>query len=79
MDKKRDLTLLDTIRELMHRDPFQPFRLVTSSGDKYVVKNPYNMAIGESQISYFYPRSDKFVFIRVNQLVAVEQSNGRAA
>jgi hypothetical protein len=73
MAKKEEETILDTIQALQRRDPFDPFRIVISSGDKYLVENPHNLAIGESLLSYFYPHSDRFVFIRINQLVAIER------
>lgn len=31
---------LDTIKDLLGRKPFEPFRIVTSSGDKYDVRHP---------------------------------------
>ena len=31
---------LDTIEELLARRPFEPFRIVTSSGDRYEVRHP---------------------------------------
>ncbi len=31
---------LDTIEELLSRKPFEPFRIVTSSGDRYDVRHP---------------------------------------
>ncbi|MGA2441483.1 MAG: hypothetical protein ABSH08_11025 [Tepidisphaeraceae bacterium] len=31
---------LDTIEELRSRRPFEPFRIVTSSGDRYEVRHP---------------------------------------
>jgi len=31
---------LDTIEELRSRTPFEPFRIVTSSGDRYEVRHP---------------------------------------
>jgi hypothetical protein len=31
---------LDTIDELRSRRPFEPFRIVTSSGDRYEVRHP---------------------------------------
>jgi len=74
-----DLALLDAIRELRMREPFEPFRLVTTSGDKYLVESPDNLAIGQSQLFYYFPSSDRFVFIRLNQLVAVEQFEKRPA
>jgi len=75
----KDLSLLDTINELIERDPFEPFRIVTTSGDKYLVESPRNLAIGQSQVFYFIPGSDRFVFIRSNQLVAVEHFEQRPA
>ena len=31
---------LDTIEDLLARRPFEPFRIVTSSGDRYEVRHP---------------------------------------
>jgi hypothetical protein len=31
---------LDTIQELLSRRPFEPFLIVTSSGDRYEVRHP---------------------------------------
>jgi hypothetical protein len=31
---------LDTIEDLLKRQPFEPFRIVTSSGDRYEVRHP---------------------------------------
>ncbi|HEX4053035.1 MAG TPA: hypothetical protein VHX86_02095 [Tepidisphaeraceae bacterium] len=31
---------LDTIEELLARRPFEPFRIITSSGDRYDVRHP---------------------------------------
>jgi len=38
-DKINAMTL-DTIKELLSRRPFEPFRIVTSSGDRYEVRHP---------------------------------------
>ena len=73
MAEDNQLSILDSIRELQRRKPFDPFRIVTASGDKYLVDAPDNLAIGESQIFYCYPRSDKLAYIRINQIVAIEQ------
>jgi len=78
MDDK-DLTLLDTIQELTEHVPFEPFRLLTTSGDKYMVERPRNLAIGASQLFYCYPGSDRLVYIRINQLVAIEKFGEKSA
>lgn len=64
--------MIATIRELLERDPFHPFRIVLTSGDRYDVTNPHLLAIGETQIFYCYPSSDRFSFIRSNQITAVD-------
>ncbi len=78
MDNK-DLSLLDTIQELTEHIPFEPFRVVTTSGDKYLVERPRNLAIGASQLFYCYPGSDRLVYIRISQLVAVEKFEEKSA
>jgi hypothetical protein len=64
--------MIDTIRELLDREPFQSFRIVLTSGDRYEVTDPHLITIMESQIFYCYPRSDRFSFIRINQVAAVD-------
>ena len=65
--------LLNAIRDLKRRKPFEPFRMVMASGEKYLVENPDNFAFGASEIFYFFPHSDKFVFIKASQIAAIEQ------
>ena len=64
--------MLETLQELLDKMPFQPFKIVTACGDKYEVENPHLIAVGKTQINYFFPRSDRWVFIRVNQITAFE-------
>jgi hypothetical protein len=64
--------MLDTIRQLLDREPFQPFRIVLTSGDRYEVSDPHLVAILESQVFYAHPKSDRFSFIRANQIAAVD-------
>jgi len=71
--------MLEKINELLARDPFVPFQLVMSSGEKYTVTNPHMLVLGETQFFYVFPRSDKFAWLRYNQLVAVETVEQRAA
>lgn len=64
--------MIESIRELLERDPFQPFHIVLTSGDRFEVVDPHLLAIGESLLFYYYPRSDRFAFIRLNQVAAVD-------
>jgi len=68
----KDLGVLETIRELRKREPFVPFRLVMSSGESYTVEESELLAIGQSQLIYCMPHSDRVVYLRLNQLASVE-------
>ena len=79
MEEQPAQRIIDTILELKNRAPFEPFRIVLTSGDKYLVESGDNLVKLESQFFYGYPRSDKFVFMRLNQIAAIEQFGATAA
>lgn len=70
--------MLATIRDLLERVPFHLFRIVLTSGDRYEITDPHLIAIGESQIFYCYSRSDRFSFIRINQIAAIDMIKAAA-
>jgi hypothetical protein len=74
-----DLGLLETIRDLRNRDPFIPFRVVMGSGESYVIENSELLAIGQSQLVYCRPKSDRVVYLRINQIAEVEDLGERQA
>lgn len=64
--------MLENIRELLDRDPFQPFRIVLTNGDRYDVTDPHLVALGEALIFYAFPRSDRLANLRLSQIAALE-------
>jgi hypothetical protein len=68
-----DVTTLDAIRDLKRRDPFMAFGIILTSGDRYLIENPDLLAIGKTELAYYFPRSDRVAFLRSNQIAAVEQ------
>jgi hypothetical protein len=64
--------MLDDLKEWLDNDPFVPFRIVLTSGTAFDVTSPYQLAIGETQFDYYFPRSDRKAVARLNQLVAIE-------
>ena len=60
---EEDLGVLQTIRELRSREPFIPFRIVMTGGETYVVEESERLAIGQSQLIYCRPHSDKVVYL----------------
>ena len=59
-DSKRS-HIVETIRELEAREPFVPFVIVMSSGDRYLIEAPANLVEMKSEFFYAYPGGDKFV------------------
>ena len=74
----RDESTLDTIMHLKRQDPFRPFHIVMSSGDRYLIENPDALAIATSQLHY-YPRTGMGIHMRLNQIVTVEADSERPA
>jgi len=68
-----DVTTLDTIRDLKRRDPFSPFKIIMTSGDRYVIDDPDALAIGNSQVFYYPRHPGAGVHMRLNQIAVVEE------
>jgi hypothetical protein len=66
-----DLNFNDEIANLLDRDPFVPFTIILSSGDRYDVTHLHQVAIGNNVIVVVPPRST-LAFFRKNQVVGVE-------
>ena len=64
--------MLDDLKEWLGNDPFVPFKVIVTSGNAYEVTSPYQLAIGQTQFDYYFPKSDRKATIRLNQLVAIE-------
>ncbi len=65
--------ILESIRELRAQSPFAPFAIVLTSGDRNVIEAPGNLVEMRSELFYAYPGGDKFVLIRISQIVAIER------
>jgi hypothetical protein len=77
MPGKEEATL-DTIMHLKRKDPFTPFRIVMSSGDRYTIENPDALAVAATQLHY-YPSSGMGIHMRLNQVAAVEEPSEKPA
>ncbi len=62
----------DQLHELLHNEPFVPFRIVLTSGKEYQVTNPDLVAFGESQITVYAAKTDHWSILRLNQIASVE-------
>ena len=64
--------MLERIEEMLRKEPFVPFKIILSSGTSYDVNSPFMIAVGKSELSYYFPKSDRLAHIRLNQLIALE-------
>jgi hypothetical protein len=72
--------VIDSIREFLERDPFQPFRMRASSGAGYDVWKPGLVVILKSQVLVAEPRSDRYAVVPFLHIAGLELlSNGRHA
>jgi hypothetical protein len=71
--------MLEKLKELLDKDPFRAFKIILTSGTAYEVMSPYQVAIGQTQFDYFFPRSDRSAMIRLKQIVAFETMDQAAA
>jgi hypothetical protein len=64
--------MLDDLKELLGREPFTPFRIVLTSGSTYEVGSPLQVAVGQTQLNYYPPKSDRWAILRLNQIASFE-------
>ena len=69
--------MMEALKELLERTPFQTFRIVTASGDKYEINNPHIVAVGKDMV-FVFTADDHFAFVRNNQITAVESVRSAA-
>jgi hypothetical protein len=71
--------MLDDLKEFLRSEPFVPFRIVLTSGSGYDVTTPYQVAIGKTQLDYYFPKSDRKAILQQNQIASFEtlESAGR--
>jgi hypothetical protein len=62
----------DEILSLLGKEPFVPFRIVTTSGREYEVSNPSLVAMGQSLMHVFFPKSDRYSTLRLTEIVSTE-------
>ena len=62
----------DDIRELLRRDPFEPFRFHLASGHSYEIRDPYSVALGKRRVFVAFPDTDRQAFFPYPHIAAVE-------
>jgi hypothetical protein len=79
MDERKPQSYDEIIDELRRRDPFVPFFVVMSSGDRYLIDDPFMVVVTSNEIIYVVPRSERIMRLRKSQVVAIEELETRPA
>ena len=63
---------METIREWLSRQPFEPFVLRMSNGEVHEVRHPENLALGKNRLIVVDPTSDRAVHLALIHVNAIE-------
>ena len=69
------VTFEQEVDKLLRAEPFVPFSLILTSGDRYEVENPGLSFFGENVVYLIQPKSGLAIF-RKNQIVGVDVRPG---
>ncbi|HUB26320.1 MAG TPA: hypothetical protein VL992_12895 [Tepidisphaeraceae bacterium] len=69
---------VDSIIHLKRKEPFEPFQIVMTSGDRYTIDDPERLVVAAIQLHY-YPHSGMGIHLRLNQIAAVAERSDRPA
>lgn len=70
---------IDSIRDLLERETFQPFRIRASSGIAYDVRRPGLAILLRSQVLVAEPKTDRYAVVPFLHIAGVELlGNGRS-
>lgn len=66
---------METIREWLRREPFEPFEIRLSNGEVHQVRHPENVALAKTRIAVAYPEADRMVhcsLVHINSIAALQ-------
>jgi hypothetical protein len=70
MAEHEEINFEDELRRCLRADPFVPFDIVVTSGDRYEITNDEQVALGGNTVVVVLPKTG-IRFFRKNQIVAV--------
>jgi hypothetical protein len=62
----------DEMRDLLQREPFEPFRIRLGSGDSYPISDPNSIALGKNRMFIAFSDSDRWAACPYLHVAAVE-------
>jgi hypothetical protein len=68
--------IANTIRDRLHRDPFEPFVIRSSSGQGILVARPELAVVMKTEIFVAAPNSDQWDQLPFLHVAGIEKANG---
>lgn len=62
----------ESIREFLHREPFEPFVIRMSNGESHQVRHPECLLVLKTKVILGYPEEDRAVHLSLIHVNAVE-------
>ena len=69
----KGLTVKNEILELVNRDNFRQFAIITSAGVRYDITDPNALAVARDKVHYYFPNSDRAIHVPYDQIATVEE------
>jgi len=70
MDGQEEINFQEELRKYAKAEPFLPFEIVVTCGGRYLITDPWQLAIGGNTVVVVLPKTG-IRFFRKNQIVAV--------
>ncbi|HEX4124270.1 MAG TPA: hypothetical protein VHY37_06040 [Tepidisphaeraceae bacterium] len=64
-----------SIEPLTLQEEFRAFKVITSAGVAHDFTDPGGLALGKSELVYFFPRSDRSIHIPYAHIATIEETS----
>jgi hypothetical protein len=64
---------LDSVRNLLSAEPFQPIEFRLANGDRHQVVDPFKVAVGKNVVMIGYSDSDRIAWCTPHQIMSIEK------
>jgi hypothetical protein len=61
-----------TLRELLRRQPFQPFEMRMTNGESHQIRHPENAFLAGNRLVVYVPETDRLVILSLLHAAAIE-------
>jgi hypothetical protein len=64
---------LDTVRNFMNAEPFEAIEIRLANGDRHMIRDPDNIAVGKNVVVIAYSDSNRIAWCTPHQIVSIEK------